>query len=386
MLSLQAGMEGVQLVAVLFLIFLSGVDSKHAAETLDYSVSPLDEENNSFLVKMSIGKTVIHNLVVTEDMGHGIETRNLTNNALICCDVMGESFFAVQADTLTLSTGFMRSQDGTINAFYCDEKTCTKSSASDVYDPMKVNSAIIPPEQLNQAKKPKEISSRNKRDTYKFHQVAPGKKQIHRVAVQVGVDLDALETFSNMMGANVKDRCWRFRLSIQTGRFSTKEQACQDLYDYFSLYMAFVSRIFDTINHPDFEIQIYLSDVLIAYNRSLASGSVDLYPIVKQSVNKDGVLNMRAAEVMVKGWRAVQSIQDGNYLWNSAATILITNYTDPGHLGDSVTRSVCDSWNAVGIVTDRFQYASVGVFAHALAHIMGASHMPRGGLMTDEHD
>ena len=194
-----------------------------------------------------------------------------------------------------------------------------------------------------------------------------------RVGVEVALDYDSLKYFCETNNINHHSGRDAVRRDCcgSSATAGVYPQACQQLYDYYSVYISFVAQIFDNAAVDDLTIEVYLSEVVIAFTRE---NETHVTSLIAPMVDDSGVTNYSAVlnEVVV-AWRRDPAA--------SAITILMTHYHDAEYDGIANIESVCTG-EAVAIVWDVFRYFTVGVFAHEVGHMLGGRHID----MPEEFD
>jgi len=374
------------------LLVLCGFALGHEAneKTLDYTMFPINESKSAFLVTIKAGDKYRYNVIVGKRETHidhspsaneGGSKEKPQYRTQFYQDALGTSLFLIDENLRTIHYGVIRNHNQTISTLKCnsDTSTCIEIILSESFDEL----SRLLRARASSALESKDEGRRRGKRAYSFHALRENQKYIYRVAVQIVADLDFVRygVKRQKVGAN----CLNLT-SNEGGYYPRNEQACDELYQYFRICIGFVSMIFDNINHPEFKIEIYLSDVLIGYGR--LPGGVNR-SMAGSTTNSNGHIDLTNLVAQVQGFRAEQAVRTTvglhEFLRNAAATIMVTNYSDPSHLGWANKASACQEWTAAGIFTDKFAYSpmSIKVFAHILGLMFGAEPHPGDGLMAE---
>ena len=316
-------------------------------------------DDSTYLINLWTSKNLRYNFIVTSNsIG---ERPDVSLQTDYCTGPKGSSFFAIDKDSLWIKTGFIREPNNTVRSFQCTQQTCWTTLVNEKYNPslVKSGSEFLARRLKRQAESQPRTELQQKNGLQKF-----------AVGVEIVVDWDALQFFCSQNPD--KSNCCD---NLPTG--STFPKACEALYDYFTLYIGFVARIFSNAANPDLEIGIYLTDVVIGFNRTNGKPT----SLLTDYLNRRDYLWLGVAHNN-KVMDFVRANRSSNN--SSAATMLVTNYTGRGADGIAVMSSVCSS-DALGIVSEWFDYSTLGTFTHELAHMLGAEHS-QGGLLHESYD
>jgi len=349
---------------IFMLLLLVDLSIAEVGNLVSYEVKRVS--GSTYLLTLQDGMRFDWNIVLHSRKSETVSAPTEVDKTLYCNDFIGMGFFAIRSNSLTVSTGLIHDVDGIVRSFQCDNFTCLVRRSSDNFNPKRA-SVIMKTAQQTMKK-----NKRTKRQIYDFHRALLSSYSdtlVFRIGIQVAVDYDALRYFCETNNINHhsgrdavrRDCCGS---SATAGLYP---QACQQLYDYYSIYISFVAQIFDNADGRNLKFEFYLAEVVIAFTRNGSNVTSLLGPTLdgNGTVNYISVFNQA-----LKNWRNKRKV--------STVTVLMTHYRDHNPNLDALanTESVCTDDSLV-LVWDVFRYFTVRIFAHEIAHVLGILHRDR---------